>query len=535
MTEEIKDLPSAVINPDEVPEPPVHVPSAKEVFYQQQVNKIRLANPGRRILAAQPGPQTQLLAMAEVDIIIFGGSAGGGKTMGLIQCPLSAIQKFPGYDAVLFRRTLADAKKPGSVIRATDDWYPGMGAKYHGTDHKWTFPNKSGVTIAHIQHEKNLEDWKGGAFGAALWDELTAFTSRMFWYMPTRMRGVGGGRPFSRATTNPQHEGWVKDFLVSGTYVDRVTGWVNYDMAGVIQYIYRQDEGEVYWFKSREEAIIWWSINDPKEYAKYKAGKRKAREPWTFTFIPSRLDDNQLLLKENPEYLQNLENQSRRDRMELLYGCWNAPMEKGMYFRPDWVKRIVQEHTDRIITDIIGSNHYDLCRGWDYAYTAKEEGKDPDFTVGILMAYHKKTRMYYILDIEQGRYAGPDFDAFVGEVAQKDIAVYGQNKVTISLPNGGFEKQISANLVNTVLAGLPVHTSPERGNKESRFQGFAAMAKTGMLRIPLDIPNYSFWVNQLVSFKGSKHTKGHDDAVDATSRAFNYLAQGVRTDIFDVM
>jgi hypothetical protein len=56
----------------------------------------------RATIAPQPGPQTDFLR-TPADICIYGGAAGGGKTVGLILEPLRYVSRVPGFTAVFYR------------------------------------------------------------------------------------------------------------------------------------------------------------------------------------------------------------------------------------------------------------------------------------------------------------------------------------------------------------------------------------------------------------------------------------------------
>src|ERR1700693_2160097 len=62
----------------------------------------------------QPGPQTEFLS-SPADIVIYGGCAGGGKSYGLMIEPLRHVCN-SNFGAVIFRRTLGDVKKQGSLL-----------------------------------------------------------------------------------------------------------------------------------------------------------------------------------------------------------------------------------------------------------------------------------------------------------------------------------------------------------------------------------------------------------------------------------
>jgi len=66
------------------------------------------------IISAQPGPQTEFLR-ATADICIYGGAAGGGKTVGLLLEPLRHVSRVVNFTAVFFRHDAAD-HQPWSIV-----------------------------------------------------------------------------------------------------------------------------------------------------------------------------------------------------------------------------------------------------------------------------------------------------------------------------------------------------------------------------------------------------------------------------------
>jgi hypothetical protein len=55
-------------------------------------------------IAAQPGPQTEFLRTS-ADICIYGGAAGGGKTVGLLLEPTRHVDRLANFTVLVFRRT----------------------------------------------------------------------------------------------------------------------------------------------------------------------------------------------------------------------------------------------------------------------------------------------------------------------------------------------------------------------------------------------------------------------------------------------
>src|SRR6266481_7163452 len=77
----------------------------------------------RATIAPQPGPQTDFLR-TPADICIYGGAAGGGKTVGLILEPLRYVSRVPGFTAVFFRRTTPQITNPGGLWDESVNFYP---------------------------------------------------------------------------------------------------------------------------------------------------------------------------------------------------------------------------------------------------------------------------------------------------------------------------------------------------------------------------------------------------------------------------
>src|SRR5215471_15024257 len=65
-------------------------------------------------ISGQPGPQTEFLR-TPADICVYGGAAGGGKTVGLILEPLRHVSRVANFRAVFFRRTMPQITNPGAL------------------------------------------------------------------------------------------------------------------------------------------------------------------------------------------------------------------------------------------------------------------------------------------------------------------------------------------------------------------------------------------------------------------------------------
>lgn len=339
----------------------------------------------------QEGKQTDFLASV-ADIVVYGGAAGGGKTRGILMVPLNHLEK-KQFGAVIFRKTSPMIFNEGGMWDEANNVYPYFNAVGTTSNKKWVFPSGMRVTFAHLQHETNLEGWKGAQIPFLGFDEITHFTEREFFYLLARNRTttIPDFKPFVRATTNPDSESWVRKFI--DWWIDPATGLAIDERSGVIRWFFKIDK-KVNWADSKEELAV--------EFEKYRSKLPvEVREKFdfeasvkSFTFIKASIFDNKALMEADPGYIGNLMNLDMVDQEQLLGGNWNIKREAGTIYNRTWYD----------IVDSLPRIDF-ICRGWDFAATEKEltsKGKDkndPDFTAGVLIGYSKATRKKYVLDM----------------------------------------------------------------------------------------------------------------------------------------
>lgn len=443
------------------------------------------------VLRPQKGPQEMFLA-SEADIVIYGGSAGGGKTFGLLLEPLRHMN-VDGFGATIFRKNATQITIEGGLLDESIKIYGRIkGAEYKASPRpNWTFNGKAHVAFMHIDGDADLPKWQGSQICMIAFDELTHFSENQFFYMLSRNRSTCGVKPYVRATCNPDVDSWVAKFIE--WWIDQDTGYPIPERSGVVRYFYRVD-GEIIWSDTSEELQERFNI-----------------EPFmikSVTFIASSVYDNKELLKANPEYLASLNALALVEKERLLKGNWKIRPAAGLYFRRDQT-RIVDSVPDKIVA---------IARAWDLAATEiTPENKDPDRTVGVLMA-RMRNGQYIVLHAKRMAVNASMVRDVVRNTAVTDKAEYKNDVIGIPQDPGQAGKEQAQSYVRE-LAGFKVKSRPVAGNKIVRAEPFAAQWQRGNVLVLKGDWNDTY-ISELEGFPDAVH----DDQVDASSDAFSMVA-----------
>lgn len=146
--------------------------------------------------------------------ILYGGAAGGGKSIALLMAALM-FMGYPKHNSLILRRTFAQLGKPEALIDISMDWLKPTDAKWKEKTHTWEFPSGSVLEFGHIESDKDKHNYQGAAYHTVCFDELTQFEERMYKYLFSRIRRTtDSGYPLRfRSTSNPGGVGheWVKE------------------------------------------------------------------------------------------------------------------------------------------------------------------------------------------------------------------------------------------------------------------------------------------------------------------------------------
>lgn len=445
-----------------------------------------------REIRPQKGPQTAFLATS-ADIAIYGGSAGGGKTWALLMEALRNINN-PDFGAVFFRRTTVQIRNEGGLWDESLKLYPDAGGTPRSHVLEWDFPSGASITMAHLEHDKSVLNYQGSQIALIMFDELTHFSEKQFFYMLSRNRSMSGVRPYVRATCNPDADSWVARFIA--WWIDQDTGFPIPERAGKIRYFVRVGDA-IHWGNSPRELAHLTMVN--------AEGQMVPIPPKSVTFVPAKLTDNPALMEADPGYLASLLALPTVERERLLGGNWKIRAQAGLLFKRGWCN----------VVDAVPAGTRFL-RGWDLAASPKTpQNPDPDATSGTKIGVQPDGRFIVVHSVKD--WQGP---AGVRRMLKNTASQDGYD-CTISVPQDpGQAGKDQKESIALDLTGYTVRFSPESGDKVTRFSPFSAQAEAGNVDVLRGDWNED-WFSDLESFGPGV---AHDDAADSTSRAFNALA-----------
>lgn len=237
----------------------------------------------------------------DIDELLYGGAAGGGKSEATIWDALKYALQYKGSRQVLFRRTFPDLQR--SIIMRTLQAYPKQLGKYNQSKHEWAFVNGSAIELAYWDNDSNYMNYQGAEYDVIRWEELTQFEERWYIYMLSRLRSGGNDYPKAvKSTTNPGGVGhsWVKRRFIDIGEPEKI------HMVPVTD-----DNGN--------------HLQYPPQHP--RAGELAYNR---VIFFPATVYDNQALMNNDPNYLMRLMSLPDNERKQLLEGDWDT--FAGQYF-----------------------------------------------------------------------------------------------------------------------------------------------------------------------------------------------------------
>lgn len=218
---------------------------------------------------------------SEIDDVLFGGAAGGGKSRAILLFAAVRRMQHPGSMGIILRRTMPQLKK--SLIPWSQQIYPMFGAVYHETDKRWTFPNGSVEVFGTLEMDRDVYNFHTDEYHDICFDEASLFTPFQINYMTTRNRStLPGCKPLIRLASNP---GNVGHSFLKKRYID----------------------------PSKTNKI--WIDPVTKK---------------TLSFIPAKIEDNPAIMELDPGYKDHLRILGDQKYLALAEGSWDV--FEGAYF-----------------------------------------------------------------------------------------------------------------------------------------------------------------------------------------------------------
>lgn len=431
-----------------------------------------------------PGSQTRFYN-CDADIVLFGGSAGGGKTVSiLLDLAKPEYLENSQYNGVIFRRTYAEIKNPGGILDESQNLYNAVKGDLTLNPLEWKFPSGAKIAFRHLQHEKTKYEYQGSQITRLAFDEVTHFSEEQFFYLLSRNRSTSGIKPQVRATCNPDADSWVAKMVE--WYID-AQGFPLRDRMGLIRWFVRINK-EMIWANSQEELTTLYPDSIPK----------------SFTFIPASIKDNPILLEKDPGYMSNLMALHPVERARLLEGNWKIRYEAGTIFDRTWFE----------VVDTMPSHFTMIVRFWDLAATAREVAKSTSFySAGCKVGMINDT--FYVLDLVTEQRSPGELDRLIMAIAAQDSPSV---KVRWELEGGSAGKLYEQQLISKLLAAMPsIDAKAEKplGDKVTRAIPTATAAAEGRVKLLRGAWNDRF-LNAISNFDGSPQPLTNDivDSLD---------------------
>lgn len=312
-----------------------------------------------KYIPCDPTPkQRAFLLMNDTKEILYGGAAGGGKSVAQLMGALQFVD-IPGYSAILFRKTYADLSLPGALIDMSKQWlmpFVRSGEiRWSEKDKRYDFPSGASLSFGYLESDNDCYRYQGAEFQYIGMDECTHISPVNYRYLFSRLRKTKELQvPLRfRATANP-----------GGEY------------------------GEYYYQRFFVE------------------GKENNR-----IFIPAGLDDNPFLDAE--AYKESLAELDPIERERLLNGNWEIKASGDMLNR-HWFQIVP---ADSVPVNAKRVRYWDMA-ATDPKKRKGKNKREPDWTIGFKLAMYQGK--YWIEDIIRVQKTPHEVESLVASTARQD-------------------------------------------------------------------------------------------------------------------
>ena len=252
--------------------------------------------------------------------VAYGGARGGGKSWAVRMKALLLCLRHPNIRILILRKTYRELMN--NHIEPLLALIPQGIARYHKTDKVLRFQNGAAIWFGYCSCDRDLDQYQGAEYDVIFFDEATQFQEDWIRKINLAVRQPNGLPKRTYYTMNP---GGVSHSYFKRLFIDR-----------------RYQEGEI---------------------------------PENYSFIPALVTDNHALMRQQPQYIKELEALPPKLRKAWLEGSWD--ITEGQFFEE--FRDNPAHYQDRQYTHVI--DPFPVPKSWK-RYRSFDWGYNKPFSCG---------------------------------------------------------------------------------------------------------------------------------------------------------